>query len=205
MNIQTANLGQTNFKSAYPVVHWVAESNGSFAPVANLKLVKRLQGKLIRVANKALADTKRPFKPQEEKIRTYLSECDVDYRNVPHVRSFYNRVEGNFSQYTPIAYMISGRHVGVFEDYLAKNIGKAKSSAKKILNNPYSQEAIQAIELYNNKGMDFVKKDSLQIKDKEGIAYILHTKFEIVRNTIGKIKDYKLLDVRFLPSTKFSK
>ena len=116
MNIQTANIGQTNFKSAYPVVHWVAESNGSFAPVANLKLVKRLQGKLVRVANKALADTKKPFKPQEEKIRTYLSACDVDYRNVSQVRSFYKRIEGNFSQYAPIAYMISGKHVGIFED-----------------------------------------------------------------------------------------
>ena len=205
MNIQTANIGQTNFKSAYPVVHWVAESNGSFAPVANLKLVKRLQGKLVRVANKALADTKKPFKPQEEKIRTYLSACDVDYRNVSQVRSFYNRIEGNFSQYAPIAYMISGKHVGIFEDYLAKNIGKAKCSAKRFLDNPYSPEALEQINLYNNKGLDFVKKDSLQIKDKNGMTYILHTKFEIIRNSLGKIKDYKLLDVRFLPSTKFSK
>lgn len=205
MNIQTTNINQTNFKSAYPVVHWVAESNGSYAPVANLKQVKRLQGKLVRIANKSLADTKRPFSPQEERIRTYLSASDVDYRNISHVRSFYNKVEGNFSQYTPIAYMISGKHVGIFEDFLAKNIGKAKWTAKRFFDNPYSPEVLKTIDLYNKKGMDFVKQDSLQIKDKKGMTYILHTKFEIVRNAMGKIKDYKLLDVRFLPSTKFYK
>ena len=50
MNIQPVNFQQsykTNFKSTYPVVHWVAETNGSYAPISNLKLVKKLNWKLI--------------------------------------------------------------------------------------------------------------------------------------------------------------
>ena len=39
-----------------------------------------------------------------------------------------------------------------------------------------------------------------QIKDENGIPQILHTKFEIVRNRLGKIIDFKLLDIRFLPA-----
>ena len=45
-----------------------------------------------------------------------------------------------------------------------------------------------------------MQDNAKQIKDQSGISYILHTKFEIIRNKLGKIKDYKLLDARFLPS-----
>ena len=41
MQIQT--LQQPNFKATYPVVHWVAETNGSFAPVANLDTIRKLE------------------------------------------------------------------------------------------------------------------------------------------------------------------
>ena len=46
MKIQPTNYtyqNTTNFKSTYPVVHWVCEANGSYAPIANLDLAKKLQ------------------------------------------------------------------------------------------------------------------------------------------------------------------
>ncbi len=199
MQIST-NYCNTNFKSTYPVVHWVAEVNGSFAPVSNLELVKKLQGKLVRVLNKPLAESKKPLNPVEQKIRAYIGTTDADYRNIPHVRSFYNRIANNLQKFTSVSYIISGTDVGIFEEYLAKNIGRKRAQAQELYNHPYSEKTISAVNLYNRKGLDFVKYDGSQIKDENNIAYILHTKFEIIRNKLGKIKDYKLLDVRFLPS-----
>jgi hypothetical protein len=54
--INNNNQLKTNFKATYPVVHWVAEANGSYAPVTNLKSVKKLQSKIIRVLNKSIED-----------------------------------------------------------------------------------------------------------------------------------------------------
>lgn len=93
----STNYCNTNFKSTYPVAHWVAETNGSFAPVSNLDLVKKLQGKLVRVLNKPLIESKKPLNPAEQKIRAYIGATDADYRNIPHVRSFYNRSVNHYS------------------------------------------------------------------------------------------------------------
>ena len=199
MQIST-NYCNTNFKSTYPVAHWVAETNGSFAPVSNLDLVKKLQGKLVRVLNKPLIESKKPLNPDEQKIRAYIGATDADYRNIPHVRSFYNRSANQPQKFAPISYIISGLDVGIFEEYLAKSIGKNMSQARELYKHPYSEDTIHAIKLYNSKGLEFVKYDGSQIKDENNISYILHTKFQIIRNKLGKIKDYKLLDVRFLPS-----
>ena len=174
MNIQPVN--NTNFKSTYPVVHWVAETNGSYAPVANLQIVKKLQGKIIRMLNKPLVSSTKPMEPLEQRLRAYIGVCDADYRNNPNVRSFYNRTDA------------------------AKNIGRAKSNARELLSKPYSPETMEAIKLYNREGLKFVQNNSKQIKDKNGIIYMLHTKFEIIRNRMGKIKDYKFVEARFLPS-----
>ena len=193
MNIQPVN--NTNFKSTYPVVHWVAETNGSYAPVANLQIVKKLQGKIIRMLNKPLVSSTKPMEPLEQRLRAYIGVCDVDYRNNPNVRSFYNRTDA-----APVSYVISGDDVGIFENNLAKNIGRAKSNARELLSKPYSPETMEAIKLYNREGLKFVQNNSKQIQDKNGMMYILHTKFEIIRNRMGKIKDYKFVEARFLPA-----
>ena len=193
MNIQPVN--NTNFKSTYPVVHWVAETNGSYAPVANLQIVKKLQGKIIRMLNKPLVSSTKPMEPLEQRLRAYIGVCDADYRNNPNVRSFYNRTDA-----APVSYVISGDDVGIFENNLAKNIGRAKSNARELLSKPYSPETMEAIKLYNREGLKFVQNNSKQIQDKNGMMYILHTKFEIIRNRMGKIKDYKFVEARFLPS-----
>lgn len=193
MNIQPVN--NTNFKSTYPVVHWVAETNGSYAPVANLQIVKKLQGKIIRMLNKPLVSSTKPMEPLEQRLRAYIGVCDADYRNNPNVRSFYNRTDA-----APVSYVISGDDVGIFENNLAKNIGRAKSNARELLSKPYSPETMEAIKLYNREGLKFVQNNSKQIQDKNGMMYILHTKFEIIRNRMGKIKDYKFVEARFLPA-----
>ena len=193
MNIQPVN--NKNFKSTYPVVHWVAETNGSYAPVANLQIVKKLQGKIIRMLNKPLVSSTKPMEPLEQRLRAYIGVCDADYRNNPNVRSFYNRTDA-----APVSYVISGDDVGIFENNLAKNIGRAKSNARELLSKPYSPETMEAIKLYNREGLKFVQNNSKQIQDKNGMMYILHTKFEIIRNRMGKIKDYKFVEARFLPA-----
>ena len=63
MKIQPTNYtyqNTTNFKSTYPVVHWVCEANGSYAPIANLDLVKKLQGKIVRILNIMVQISKKP-------------------------------------------------------------------------------------------------------------------------------------------------
>ena len=62
------NQPTINFKSAYPVVHWVAETNGSYAPALSLELVKKLQGSLVRVLNK----TDKPLNPVQSKVKEYI-------------------------------------------------------------------------------------------------------------------------------------
>jgi len=47
--------------------------------------------------------------------------------------------------------------------------------------------------------MKFVNDTNTRIKDSKGMTYVLHTKFEIIRNKLGKIKDFKFVDARFLP------
>lgn len=189
-----------NFKSTYPVVHWVAETNGSYAPVANLGIVKKLQGKIVRILNKPLVESKKPLDLTEQRLRAYVGSCDVDYRKTPKVRSFYNSSTGSVDKYSPVSYLISGPNVEKFEDYLAKDIGRAKREAMETIASAYSSKTIDAIKLYNQKGLDFVNDAKNCIKDKNGMRYILHTKFEIIRNKLGKIKDYRLVDVRFLPA-----
>ena len=196
MNIQSINSQQPykpNFKSTYPVMHWVAETNGSYARVSNLDLVKKLQGKVIRMLNKPLKDSKTKMNITEQNLRAYIGACDVSYRNNPTVRSFYNRTESSLGGFSPISYIISGEDVELFDNALAKNIGKAKSKAREYLSRPYSPEAIEAIKLYNNEGLRFVKDFSKQIKDKNNIPYVLHTKFEIVRNKLAFFHYFQLI------------
>lgn len=41
----------TQFKSVYPVIHWVAESNASYAPALTEEFSRTLNGKLVRLLN----------------------------------------------------------------------------------------------------------------------------------------------------------
>ncbi len=149
--------------------------------------------------NAPLAESKKQMNIVEQRLRAYIGACDVSYRQNPRVRSFYNHIENSIGKFSPLSYIISGEDVTLFENSLAKNIGKAKGKAKEILAHPYSLEAINAIKLFNKEGLKFAKNNSIQVKDKNGRVHVLHTKFEIIRNKTGKIKDYRFVDARFLP------
>ncbi len=195
MNINPifSEQSRVNFQSTYPVVHWVAETNGSYAPVVTNDLIRKLQQKLVRALNKrndVQSDT-------ITGVKEYLKHSDTDFSNIPRVRSFYDRLASGF--FTPSAYMITGKDVALFEDTLGREIGREKGYARDILGTPYSAEALSAIQTYKIKGLQFVKEKKRLIKDKTGEPCSLHTKFETVRSKSGKIKDYRLVDVRFMP------
>lgn len=191
----------TNFKSTYPVVHWIAETNGSYAPVASLDITRKLQGKIVRVLNKSLAGSKKPMNAKEQNLRTYVAVCDADYRNIPIVRSFYDRISFFPQKFIPISYIISGKDVTQFNDLLCKNIGISKKEAIQNLSTPYSQKTQDAIATYNKLGLQFVNDKNVRIRDPQNMTYVLHTKFQIIRNKLGEIKDYVFQDARFLPET----
>ncbi|MBR1775468.1 hypothetical protein IJ750_00135 [bacterium] len=200
MNILPVSVNQqTNFKSAYPVVHWVAEANGSYAPVANLELVKKLQSKVVRVLNKPLDKSKKEMVNAEQRLRAYMGSCDLDYRLLPKVRSFYNKILGSITSYSPVSYIISGKDVEPFENMLAKDIGRKKGDAREFLGTTNCPEVCEAVRWYNRGGLRYVNNPAIRVKDKSGMTYVLHTKFEIIRNKLGKIKDYKFVDARFMP------
>ena len=188
----------TNFKSVYPTMHWVTESNGSYAPVAVGELTRKLQRKIVSALNKGLDKSKKPLNLQEQKLRAYIGSCDADYRCMPLVRSFYDKVMGGMS-YKPTTYIISGKDIEPFEEAMTKNIGIAKSDAKKEIGHTKSVAAMQAVDFYNRNGYGYVNNPELRITNETGMPLVLHTKFEIVRNKFGKIKDYRFIDARFLP------
>ena len=200
INYQNYQTNQNaSFKATYPVVHWVSEAGGNYAPMMEMEIVKKLQGKIVRILNKALNASSKPMNKVHQNLRSYISSADADYRRLPKVRSFYDRVRGNVPKYSAVSYLISGKDVATFEDTFAKEIGRTKSDSIAITAQPYSPAAIEAIEAYNRQGLGFVNNPGMRIKDMRGDTYVLHTKFEIVRNKKGEVKDYRLVDARFLP------
>jgi hypothetical protein len=205
MQIQAINTYSTsskpNFKAAYPVVHWLAESNGSYSPVVTREMTEILQNKLVRLLNRTGS------KANEEKVNTmwkavkYLASSDAHYNKLPFVRSFYNREGGWLTdKFEPISYLITGQDANIFEQNFAKPIGVMKSNSPKINGRHQSAELDMALNDYAKKGLNFVKNLAKQFCDKEKMNYSLHTKFETVRNSRGEIKDYKLVGLKFCPA-----
>ena len=132
--------------------------------------------------------------PKKEKNKTNKIKSNQ------YVRSFYNRVKGMLDGRYYLTYMISGKDIKPFEDDLAKNIGKAKHESKSLTDNVYSEVTKDAIDSYNQNGLEFVNDPNYRLKSKTtGMTYILRANFEAVRNKSGKIKDYKFVDAKFVP------
>ena len=79
MNISPLNYQpNTNFKSAFPVVHWVAETGGSYAPVAEKEVVEGFQKRILEILrkpiNKTLTDVK---KLEDKKSKKNISEKEL--------------------------------------------------------------------------------------------------------------------------------
>ena len=49
------------------------------------------------------------------------------------------------------------------------------------------------------RGLRYVKKLAAQFRDEKNVRSALHTKFEVIRSKTGKIKEFRLLDLKFCP------
>lgn len=198
-NITNNNKTNTTFKSTFPVVHWVAESNGSYYPVLGVDLTKKLQRKFVSMLNKKQSCKNIKSQDLVNRLKNYIKLCDKDFRIESKIRSFYDCESKNNNEYKAIAYAITGGDVNLFENELGKNIGKAKGNSINLIGTPYSAETQLAINSYNKNGYKFVQDKYKKIYDMSGIPCSLHTKFEIQRNNNGKIIDYTFVDAKFLP------
>lgn len=192
-------IQKPQFKAAYPVYHWVAETNGSYAPVIDAKLTKSLQRTLVSVLNK----TKKTSFNFLERIANRISEMDKDYKRMSLVRSYFNKKGGykkDSNKFLPISYLISGNDVDLFEESYAKLIGTTKALSPRKNGRLSSAESEIAIENYKRGGLNFVNTKDKRIVDENGMEYALHTKFEVVRGKkSGKVSGYRLVDVKFCP------
>lgn len=197
MNIQPINFytnQKPNFKASYPVVHWVAETNGSYAPaVINKELNKKLHGILVRILNHSSAMTKNCGEELQKLLRGYVGKFDSDYSSNPIVRSYYDKRDNSFLKPRPISYIISGDDVDIFEDFLAKDIGRSIGV----------DERRSAADRYARNGLGFVNNPKRRVKDLNSFTQVLHTKFETIRDKLGKVKGYRLVDIRFLPENNY--
>ena len=247
MQTNSYNYQPATFKATYPVVHRIVSSNGTYIPVSDYDVIKKLQGKLIRTLNSnwnkiihsldkdvqqnvmnwtssaSLEDIRPVLQlPKTEKealaiFRGRFGFYDTDYAFAPilnakkgktdkynisqqRVRSFYNREKGLLDgRYYP-TYMISGKDIQPFEQDLAKNIGKTKHEGLSLFDNAHTEEAKEAIDLYNKNGLEYVNDSEHRLKSKTtGMTYILRANFEPIKNKSGKIKDYKFISAKFVP------
>ena len=191
------------FKSAYPVVHWIAETNSSYAPVMTENLAKKLQKKLLKcISYDFLRKVKTPMWDKAFEAYKYVYSKDRDFAAHPIARSFYNKDGGKFinNKFEPLLYLITGADLVSFEDSLAKPIGRLKKGAPYANGKPISAELNLALGDYWNRGLNFVKGRSKEFCDSQGMPYELHTKFRVVRTKTGRVKNFELVGMKFLPS-----
>ncbi len=194
MNIQPTQNYSTQFKAGYPVVHWVRETNGSYAPALTHELNVKLQKPLVRLLNSQMKKVKPDKLALMEYVKKVICAKDKDYSQNPIARSFYNSQGGwNNQSFEPIGYLVTGRHAEHMTETLGKPIGKAKSEA------PQGAEVNIALSDYFKRGLTFVKKLASGFKTNR-THYSLHTKYEVIRTKTGKIKEYRLIDIKFCPT-----
>ena len=187
------------FKAVYPVHHWVAESNGSYAPVVSIELTKKLQRIIVGMLN----HSKKIPTNVSQKANIYISKCDLDYRRMSIVRSFYNKFGGYNKKdnvFRPFSYLITGYDAENFDNEYGRSIGIARRNAPVKQGTSNSAELKQTIQDYTYGGLNYIKDKSKKLYDSEGIEYSLHTKFETVRSKTGRLKGYKLIDLKFCPN-----
>ncbi len=199
--IQT-NYGQkraVNFKSCYPVTHWVAEVNGGYSPVWTVELAKKLQGILVRFLNAApdkYSGTKAALCKQ---VKNFIASQDKGYKEMAYARSFYDKDGGWGKKIKPISYLMTGRDAEYFTKTYGTPVGVNKGEAPILGGKPRSAELDMALHDYFKGGLEYVKKRSKDFCDVNKMQYGLHTKFQAIRTKSGKIKDFKLVGLGFYP------
>lgn len=201
MNIQPTQNYSTQFKAGYPVVHWVRETNGSYAPAVSQALNTQLQKGLVRLLNGNINKVSSEKLNITKYIKAVLSRTDKDFSEIPKARSFYNSkggwINGNFE---PLAYLLTGKHAIEMTENFGKSIGRAKAEAPRFGDSSRNTAEVNiALYDYFYRGLSMVKNLSSRFKGSKQTHYALHTKYEVIRTKTGKIKEYRLEDVRFCP------
>lgn len=179
------------FKSTYPVYHWIAEKAGqSYIPVCNIDLAKELQPEVIKFIKKKTAFSQSQF---GEKVLELFEKFDIGYKFNKKIRSFTDYNGGCQGTFKPLVYLISGSDVDDFNKEYGKPIGKSIASGD-------DKEYRKALKHYVN-GINFVKDPKKRIMGSDYREYALHTKFQRVRDVYGKVVGYELVDMKFLPET----
>ncbi len=200
MNIQPTN-NSIQFKSGFPVVHWVRETNGSYAPAFSRDLNEKLQRSVVRLLNSNVEKAKPEKRSLIEYVKKVVSASDSDFARIPFARSFYNHHGGwNGQKFHPFGYILTGRHAEYMSEIFGKPIGRAKADAPRRDGNISDTAEVNiALGDYFKIGINFVKRLASNFKPDGKKSCGLHTKFEIIRTRTGKIKEYRLIDVKFCP------
>ena len=187
-----------SFKSVYPVYHWVTANDKKYGIAVTETLTKKLQRKLVGILNGTKLPKNAESRAVFDKVKNNISSKDSSYKSMGIVRSYYNK-KGGFidNHFEPITYLISGSDAEMFDGLFAKPLGRFKHSSKVANNKCQSAELIVAQSDYKTYGLSWVKNISRQFRDENNNLLGLHTKFKIIRNKNGKIKDFQLIDVKF--------
>lgn len=205
---------QPQFKSTIPVYHWVKEAGGSFAPVADYEITKKLQEKLIKAFNKpnniyhndAFKNAIKYLKEKDIYYSLRMKYNDNTGKKSKLTRSFYNPRAGwnyDFTKFKPMSYLITGIDVDYFDNNFAKDLGRAKATERELKDKASSADLKMAWHNYFVNGLDFVNDKKHHIRDLKGISYGIHTKFEAIRDSEGKVKDFNFIDLKLLPETGY--
>lgn len=205
MRIQSIQQNNsTNFKSVYPVVHWVREAGERrYAPALSQELNEKLQRSLVRMLNSDEKKVKPEKLPFISKLKQLVSSGDKDFSNNSKARSFYNQ-QGGWSEsgFEPFGYILTGDNAEHMSETLGKPIGRAKGAAPR-LGDELAETAEVKISVndYVKRGLNYVKKLSSRFRNDKKVKMGLHTKFKVIRTKNGKIKGFEFEDARFCPES----
>ena len=231
MQIQSIQAGsylnqnkQPQFKSVYPVVFWVAEKGGSYAPVITRDFSKTLATKFVNILNysrKEINDmmVKIENTRQEtgltnynglrklkleiaQRVKNFISRFDADYAkqnksyNIrPHTRAFTTSGGLVNGRYLPTAYLITGEDAYFFDRTYGRPIGVSRSRGG---NRFKSAELERALADFWTQGFNYVKNGAKNFKIN-GEPSELHVKVDTIRARTGNIKGYNVTGVGFFP------
>lgn len=76
-NTKFVNPRQANFKSVYPVVHWVAETNASFVPELTLEAAQKLNERIVKMLNTRATEIPLMIEKLTQKISKLTTDLDL--------------------------------------------------------------------------------------------------------------------------------
>ena len=153
----------------------IADIGSGTADIAVLSLGGISVSKTVKHAGSAM----------DEEIVKYISEKDIDYKNIPYVRTFFNYKGGIKEAWNgntiiePMVYILTGRDAVDFENMYGKPVGTAQKISKQ-----YDDERIGKLEIeqaksaYGFGGRAYIKDSLGKFKDLiTGRPLELHTIF----------------------------